>query len=204
MKTWKNLLFLSCCTVFLLLPAFSSAEVKLTLKNGRSVIVENCREAGTKLICDMQGGSVEFNRQDIENIREVKIKGRAVSASPPDEVAADEQKKEEEKPAESIKIEGENSPAKSVGGLTAEQERRFDELEKRRANLAADRDKLIKDRESLHQEVKDTGVIRSREKLDAIQQKINALDERIKGFNEQVNKLNEEINALPTEGQKKK
>lgn len=203
MKPWKCSLFLSCCSLFFLLPAFSSAEVKITLKNGRSAIVESCREAGGKLICDMEGGTVELNRQDIESIRQVKIERRSISATPQDEAATGEQKKDAEKPDEKVKSEGENGPAKTVGGLTAEQMNKYDELEKRRADYAADREKLIKDREELEAEVKSTGIIRSREKLDAIQQKINALDERIKVFNDKVNKLNEEITTLSAEGQKK-
>jgi outer membrane murein-binding lipoprotein Lpp len=181
-----------------------SAEVRVTLKNGRSFIADYCKETNGKLVCDISGGMVEFSKQEIESIKEMKMKKDTASEEAPSEVPGEEQENNRGKQAGSVKTEGEPRPAKTVGGLTAEQERRFDELEKRRAELAADRDRLIKDRDLLQQEVKDAGVIRSREKADAIQQKINSLDERIKGFNEQVNKLNEEINALPTEGQKKK
>ena len=203
MNPWKYSLFLSCCSLFFLLPAFSSAEVKITLKNGRFVIVESCREAGGQLVCDMEGGTVELNRQDIESIREVKIERRAVLNSLSDDAAANEQNKDKEQPAEKVKSEGGTAPAKTFGGLTAEQMKKYDELEKRRSDFAADREKLIKDREELEAEVKGAGIIRSREKLDSIQQKINALDERIRSFNEKVNKLNEEITALSAEGQKK-
>jgi chromosome segregation ATPase len=190
-------------TGLFVLPLTAMSEVRVSLKNGRSMIADYCREAGARLVCDMEGGTVEFNRQDIESIRDVKLQRRDVTASPPDEAAAEERKKDEEKPVENARTEGKNSRTKTVGNLTAEQTRKYDELEKRRSELVADREKLITDREKLLQEVKDTGIIRSKEKLDAIQQKINALDHRIKDFNEQVNKLNEEISSLTSEGRNK-
>lgn len=177
--------------------------VKITLKNGRSIIADSCRDVDGKLLCVVSGGSMQIDRRDIADTRDVKIERRALIDAPANDAVAGEQKKEEDKPAEKIRIEGDKGPARTVGGLTAEQTRRYDELEKTRAELATGREKLINDREELLQEVKDAGIIRSREKLDAIQQKIKALDQRIKGFNEQVNKLNEEIPTLSAEGQKK-
>lgn len=85
---------------------------------------------------------------------------------------------------------------KLVKGLTAEQTARLDQITERKGVLQPERDKLIKEREQLHADVKNAGVIRTKGQLDAITTRITDLEARINSFNAEVKKLNEEEKAI--------
>jgi len=191
MKIGKNLLVLSCCAAFLLLPALSSSEIKITLKNGRSIIADDCRQINGKYLCDMAGGTVEFDRQEIESMKEVKIEKRVVIDRQPEAPTEGETgKKDQEKDASPIQ-----TPAgdERVGrGLSHEQALRLDQINEKKTAMRTERDRLIKERDQLHQDVKDAGVVRNQEQFDAIKNRISELEKKINSFNDEVNKLNNE------------
>lgn len=86
--------------------------------------------------------------------------------------------------------------SKLVKGLSAEQASRLDQITERKSVLQPERDKLIREREQLHADVKNAGVIRTRGQLNAITTRITELEARINGFNAEVKKLNEEEKAI--------
>ena len=55
-------------------PALSFSEIKIELKNGKSIIADTCRNANGKLTCDMMGGTFEIDKNDIENMKEITVK----------------------------------------------------------------------------------------------------------------------------------
>ncbi len=87
--------------------------------------------------------------------------------------------------------------------LTSEQEKRLDDFDQRKSEMSARRDLLMKERDQLHLDVKDAGVIRSQDQFDTFKKRIADLETRITGFNEEVRKLNEEQKAFLEEAKGK-
>lgn len=185
-------------SLLVLLPAFSSAGVRISLSNGRYIIADACRDSKGKLVCDVSGGIVEISRQDITSINEVTIQ-RQQDVSEPSEgsgSAADE-KKTEGKPAPGAKgSEISEGGAKLPGGLTASQIKRLDEITERKTVLKPEREKLIKEREQLHEDVKNQAMIRTQAEFDSYKKRISDLEAKIIGFNDEVKKLNEEEKSI--------
>ncbi len=76
--------------------------------------------------------------------------------------------------------------------MKPEEEERLDQITQRKLVLQQEREKLIKERQQLHDDVKNTEVIRNQAQLDALKNSISDLETRINAFNEEVKKLNEE------------
>ncbi len=170
--------------------------VKISLKNGRSVVADFCRDVRGKLLCSVSGGSLEIDRQDIESIRDVKLQSMSSGVSPaePSDSKTDDKKPGDKAPAGAKGAQPKDG--KIVGGLTAEQARQLDAINERKTVLQPERERLMKEREQLHADVKNAGVMRSQEQFDTIKRRIADLETKINGFNEEVNKLNEEEKAL--------
>ena len=195
MKTFR--IFVILCACLTLLAMSASAEVKITLKNGRSFIVDSCREAKGKFVCEVQGGTMELDRADIAGIRDVKVQRNlpAEAASEP-EGQPDGNKGQDKPEAEKKSAPEQNGEGKLVRGLTPEQIKRLDEITERKTVLKPEREKLIKERDQLHEDVKNAGVVRTQEQIDAITQRVKELEARINGFNDEVKRLNDEENEL--------
>ena len=204
MRTKNNLILLACCMAVLLLPTPSSSEVKITLKNGRTIIADYCREAGGKLLCDMSGGTFEFSRQEIESMKEVKIERRSVYTSEPDAAGNQEAEKKEEvgKQVSDIKEPVKTEEARLIKGLSPEQARKIDQLNEKKAAMKAERERLIRDREQLSEDVKNAGVVRNREQIDEFKKRIADLEKRIADFNEAAKNLNSEEERIINRGSK--
>jgi len=71
------------------------------------------------------------------------------------------------------------------------------------AGHIASRNRLIKEREQLHEDVKNAGVVRTQEQIDAIVKRITDLEARINGFNDEVKRLNDEESKLIEESRPK-
>jgi hypothetical protein len=191
MRVLKNLLILSGSTLFLLLPALSSSEMKITLKNGRSIIADDCRQINGKYLCDIAGGTVELDRKEIESMKEVKIERRVVIDRQPDASPEGETgKKGQGKDASPMQTPA--GEERGVRGLSPEQAKQLDQINEKKVAMRAERDRLIKERDQLHQDVKNAGVVRNQEQFDAIKNRISELEKKINGFNDEVNKLNAE------------
>ena len=175
-----------------------TSGVRITLKSGRVLLADACTEFGSQLRCDMPGGTVEVQRQDIVSITEVTIVKRSgVEAQPNAGTAAEVDKKDD-----SGKIAANaNPPAQPGNGgvsgrLTPEQIKRLDQINERKAVLQPERERLIKEREQLHQDVKDMGMLYSKEQFTAINKRIAEVEEKISRFNEEVKQLNSEESSI--------
>ncbi|NJD56958.1 MAG: hypothetical protein FIA94_11220 [Nitrospirae bacterium] len=195
MRTFRIFVILGACVT--LLAVSVSAEVKITLKNGRSFIVDACREAKGKFVCELQGGTMELDRGDIASLKDVKVQRSMPGEEASEPAGQSQENKGQDKPAPEMKAApGQNGEGKLVRGLTPEQTKRLDEINERKTVLKPEREKLIRERDQLHADVKNAGVVRTQEQIDAIAQRVRELEARINGFNDEVKRLNDEENAL--------
>lgn len=184
-------------------PAFS--EVKISLKNGRDIIAESCRDTKDKFICEKMGGVFEIDKRDVLDVKGITIE-HASSSQVSEETKKQEPesgKKEADKPEADLKDPEKQPLGDLVKGLKPEEEARLDQIRKRQLELAPEREKLIKERDQLHEDVKNQGMIKTQEQYDAIKKRISDLEAKINGFNDEVKKLNEEGKGI-TEGAQKK
>ena len=172
--------------------------VMITLKNGKVLIADACREFGSQLRCDMPNGEVAIEQQDIESTKEIKIVKRfAAEPQPTTGIPPGTDKKEESgKTAANAKAPTQPGNGRLSGSLTPEQIKRLDQIVERKAILQPERERLMKERQQLHEDVKDMGMIYKQEQFDGIKRRITDLDARINGFNDEVKRLNEEEQAI--------
>jgi len=205
MRAARVLILFAAVMLFLTVPA--SAEVRVTLKNGRSFIADFCREAKGKMACDMHGGTMEIERNDIASIRDVNVQKKIImeETPEPEAEAQAEEKKTSERPEQEKKVSpGQPGEGRLITGLTPEQTKRLDEISERKAVLKPGRERLIREREQIHEDVKNAGVVRTQEQIDAIAGRVIDLEARINGYNKEIKKLNDEEDALIAESKKKK
>ena len=203
MKTAHALIL---AAVFLIMmPALSPAEVKVTLKNGRSFIADFCREAKGKMVCDMRGGTMEVPRSDVAGTKEVSIQSKFFmdEEAPEAEAPAEEKSASETPEAEKKESPGQAGKGRPISGLTLEQTKRIDAISARKAVLKPQREELIREREQIHEDVKNAGVVRTQEQIDAIADRIIDLEARINSFNKEIKDLNDEEDALIAGSRKK-
>ena len=196
-------------SAFLVFPALAFSEVRISLKNGRDIIAESCRESKDRLICVKMGGSFEIEKRDV-----LDIKGITIEHAPSSEVSektkgqeAESGKNEAVKSA--VDTEGtEKQPVEDlVKGLKPEEKERLMQINKKKTEYAAERQRLIVDRQQLQEVAERQRKINERRQLrddvkiagsgtqaeiDAINKRIADLEARISTFNEDVRKLNEE------------
>jgi hypothetical protein len=170
-------------------PPAAFSEVKISLKNGRDIIADSCREAKDKLICEKVGGTFEFDKKDIRDVKKVTIKHEEIHESVPEPVPVEEVREE------AVKSTDETPKPKEgvlIKGANPEQEKRLDQINQRKLELKVEREQLSKEREQLNQDIKETGMVYTQEQLDRLTKSISDVEGRINRFNEEVKKLNAE------------
>jgi hypothetical protein len=174
--------------------------VMITLKNGKVLIADACREFGSQLRCDMPNGEVAIEQQDIESTKEIKIVKRfAAEPQPTTGIPPGTDKKDESgKTTANAKVPAGPGNGRLSGSLTPEQIKRLDQIVERKTILQPEREKLMKEREQLHEDVSRMGAIRSQEQYDSLKKKISDLETTITNFNDEVKKLNEEEKTILT------
>jgi chromosome segregation ATPase len=180
---WSGLVFIAAFSLSVL-PSPSAAAVRIELKNGGTIIADECREADGKMLCYKMGGTFEIEKQDIASMRKTAA-GEAIEeqgASP----GQPETKEEESKTGEDA----------GAGHPAAEARKRLREITERKRALLPEREKLFKERERLQKEVKEAPDWMTTDRYGDLEKKISALDERIKSFNGEVQKLNQEEKRL--------
>lgn len=192
------LILFTCLFVF---PRAAMSEVKISLKNGRDIIADSCRESGGKLICNKMGGTFEFDKEDILNLKEITIERSAFSESQPEpaEPEVSGEKKEAENKTPNVKDASKPAEGVLIKGLSPEATKRLDEIEKRKSELMPERDKLIQERQKLMDDIKDAGMIKKQEQYDDLKKRITDIEARVNGFNDEVKKLNEEGSRISDE-----
>ncbi len=165
----------------LVLPSLAPAAVRIQLKNGRTIIADECRESEGTFECYKMGGTFAIEKRDIASIKKT-------SAS---------EDLEENETVPSAQPEAKEGAAKTDKGTepenpAAEARKKLDWINGRKRALQPEREKLAKEREQLQKEAKDAPDWMSVNQFNDLKKKISSLDERIKAFNDEAKKLNEE------------
>ena len=129
-------------------------------------------------------------KKEIENMAEITLKQQDVLRPGAEEVRSEPEKIPPVTAEPSQKTKSSDEGNKK--SLNTEAEKRLAWIIQRKTELMADREKLSNVREQLALDVKNAGVIRSREKGDEMNRRIAELDAKILKFNEEVKRLNDE------------
>ena len=182
-------------TSLVVFPLEAMSEVKVSLKNGRDIIADSCSDSKDRLVCEKLGGTFEIEKKDILDTRGITIEHEKRDERPvPDPVPLGEGRKEADKSTAGTKDSAKPGEGAPIRGESPEQEKRLDEITRRKLELKEEREKLSKEREQLRQDAKKMGTLYTypQEQADAINKRISDVEERINRFNEEVKKLNEE------------
>ncbi len=79
---------------------------------------------------------------------------------------------------------------------TSDAEKRLDEIELRKKELAVKKDSLMNDREQLYADVDKKGMVKTQAEFDALKKRISELEKQIEQFNDEVKTLSEEEQRL--------
>ena len=98
MKRSMQISALIIFTLLVVFPPAAMSEVMISLKNGRDIIADSCRDSNGKVICEKMGGNFEIEKKDILNIKGITIKHEKTNESPvPETVPGGEVQKEADK-----------------------------------------------------------------------------------------------------------
>ena len=181
------------------MPAFSSADVKVTLTSGREIIADACEEEGAQLICTKMGGTFEIEKKDVTSVRNIKSGGYESPAGEPASPESTEPGKKVDVAPGQDRQDKEKSPAGEQSGAM----KRLEEIAQRKKELVSERDKLVKEREQLDEDLKKAPDWMNTNQYEGFTKRNDQITEKIKHFNEEAVKLKEEENQI-VEGLKKK
>jgi chromosome segregation ATPase len=190
---FSGILFISAAV---LLPSAAFSEVKIELKNGRTVIADFCEQAGEVVTCSKMGGTFDLEKKDIAKMKEITGGSgdyEALPAGRPDVPQEVEQGK---------KDEGEDGG--EVKGVPAGAAGRIEEIRKRKSEIAPEREKLLKEREQLQEDLKKSSDWMPVSQYEELQKRNAELDEKIRKYNEEVGRLNREEKNIVDESTKEK
>ena len=194
MRYWTTISVVLVLWSFFVLPVRSFSEVKISLRNGRDIIADSCRDTKDKLICEKMGGTFEIEQKDILDVKGITIE-RSPSQQVPEENTGQEAASGQKVPVQpEADLKGiEKQPGGDlVKGLKPEEEERLGQINQKKRAYQTERQLLINERQQLHEDVKNTDMIKTQEQFDAIKKRISDLETRINTFNEDVRKLNDE------------
>ena len=189
----KQTIQISALIIFTLLVVFPRAamsEVKITLKNGRVIIADSCTDSEGKLTCDKSDGTFRIDKNDVTDMKKITIERAPFRQVPEEESASGE--KEAGKPEPDVKGAEKQSGGVLIKGLKPEDEERLGQINRKKLEMKDGRERLIKERDQFHEDIKNTGIITTQEQFDAIKKRIADLETRINTFNDEAKKLNEE------------
>jgi uncharacterized protein (DUF3084 family) len=170
----KILITVSLLFVFILVAASALADYKIILKNGREFVVDDYKDLNGKIKFYREGGEIELDKSIIKDIKKTKTIKRAEESSP-----VETTKDTPEKP-------------KSAQPQKQETDSKLREIAGKKAQLRAEGEKLMADKNKLEEEIKKKGrVLAIREKRE-IEKQISELGEKIKKFNEEMSSADKE------------
>jgi hypothetical protein len=181
MSTGKLLSYVSFA-VCLMLPAAVFSDVKIVLKNGRSISAESCQEKAGEFVCSRGGGFFSIEKSDIAEIKGIprgsSDYGETAIRRPSGEGVKDESHVEK------------NGGEQNAGALRADLEKRLGEITQRKKELKKERAKLVADRQKLKAELAKTPDWMTTKQFADLSGRVTDLDNRLKRFNEEVSRLN--------------
>jgi hypothetical protein len=193
MKPVKILLLSSALIIPMLARAsLSFSDVRVDLRNGRSITADDCRESGTSLLCSKMGGTFEIDKRDIVRISTVKGEGSDDNGAVTPETGSAEGGTAETGNAEKTSQDGSGSRRKAAA-------KRLEEIRQRKSELKNEREKLSREREQLQSDIKNAPDWMPVKQYDEINRKNSDIERRIKSFNEEVRGLDAEEKGIQDE-----
>lgn len=168
----------------ILLPAAVFSDVKIVLKNGRSITAEGCQEKAREMVCSRAGGFFSIEKADIAG-----IKGVPGGMSSSDEEVM-------ESPSDGG-VSAEDQGDRKVGGQKTaadrkELERKLADITQRQKELKEEGTKLAGEREQLKSSLAKAPDWMTVKQYDEFSRRIADLDKKIKRYSEEVSRLNRE------------
>jgi hypothetical protein len=205
MKLSLQIITLIILALSLVFPQAALSEVRIYLNNGRDIVADGCSDSEGKLVCEKEGGTFEVDKKDV-----LKVEGITIERAPSQQVSeekaggkAESGDKGPAKPQAEMKAAEKQHEVELIKGLKPAEEDRLDQINRKKQEMKDERERLIKEQDKLHEDVKVTGMVKTQAQLDAIKNRIKDLETRINAFNAEVKKLNEEEKKI-IEGSKNK
>lgn len=184
-------------SIMLVMPSLSSADVKIMLKNGRTIIADSCRDTQDSLVCEKLGGTFSFSKREIENLKEIAGgKKDYEEEEPVPEETTEEGAPPGDTPAAGGRAAAEQAGDTLVRGVNPDADKRLDEINSRKLELKEEREKLVKEREQVREEIRKAGEIRSRDKFIELSNRDSEMKNKIDRFNAEAAALDQEEGQL--------
>ena len=185
-----------------LLPSLTFAGVKIELKNGRTITADSCEDAGGVFMCSRMGGTFDIEKKDIVKISE-KTGGSEDYDAVPD--GADTlQQADQEKKDGGKKDDGDQMKEAPTGGGAPNVDSRAADRRRRRAELSAEYEALMKEREQLQEDLKKAPDWLPVNRYQDLQRRNAELNVKIRKYTEEVDRLNREEKNIVDENKEKK
>lgn len=163
------------------LPSAAFSDVRIVLKNGRSVTAESCREKAGEWLCSRGGGFFSIEKRDIAEIKEIRGEddyGELPVRRPEAEGVTGDTQVEK------------NGGEQDVGAPRRDLENRLEEITRRKKELKEERAKLVKDRQKLKAELAKAPDWMTAKQFADLSGRVAGLNNKLKQFNEEVSRLN--------------
>ncbi|MDA8239757.1 MAG: hypothetical protein M0Z67_05200 [Nitrospiraceae bacterium] len=186
---------------FVLLPSLTFAGVKIELKNGRTITADSCEDAGGVFMCSRMGGTFDIEKKDIVKISEITGGSEDYDAVPDGTDTlqqADQEKKDGGK-----KDDGDQMKEVPAGGGAPNADSRAADRRRRRAELSAEYEALMKEREQLQEDLKKAPDWLPVNRYQDLQRRNAELNVKIRKYTEEVDRLNREEKNIDENKEKK-
>lgn len=189
MISHKKLLAALSFIALIMLPAVVFPDVRIVLKNGRSITAYGCQEKAAEFVCSRAGGFFTLKKGEVAEIGKIPL-GDAASDSEP----------VTESPAGGS-VPGKLQVEKKGGRrhLQTSQsalQKRLAEITQRKREVSKERTKLIRDRERLRTDLKKTPDWMTTNRYSKLSGRTKELNDRIHRYNDEVSRLNTEARNI--------
>ena len=172
------------------LPAPSFGDVKVDMKNGSSIVADECREEGSNLVCYKMGGSFEIDKKDVQKTENIPAGRSGYSETGETDTAGSEKAQQTHqdgtKTDGAVKGEGTVSKADGKDALKTVDPRAEELL-----SLQAERERLVKEKKQLEDDMKNAPGHMADYQFNELNRRNAAMDAQIKQFNEKARQLTE-------------
>ena|ERR1700690_822689 len=177
--------------IVLTAPGGSIADVRIQLRNESAIIADECQDQIDRYVCFKMGGTFEIEKKDIVSIKNVTVRSQEIPAMELQDIISGSQSAQ-------IKQNGSRDDDEKKGeagqtqGKIAESSTSADPIAARALELQAERNRLVKEREQLQEEIKNAPTWMPTNQFDNLQRRNIELDNKINKFNEESGRLMEE------------
>ncbi len=172
------------------IPASCFGDVKIDMKNGSSIVADECREEGSTLVCYKMGGSFEIDKRDVQETKSIPPGRSGYSETGETDAAgsekADRTHQDGAKTDGAVKGEGTVSRADGKDALKTDDPRAEELL-----SLQAERERLVKEKKQLEDDIKNAPGHMADYQFNELNRRNAEMDAKIKQFNEKARQLME-------------